>query len=177
MLFQSDMAVAAPAAAVAALHAKSSRLGLKLIPSMTGAYWGVLEQWRFDDPRYERIQRGEIPAGSDMDLIQTFSADMRAEDVVSWVATHYGDRVLDTRDAEIEALRRSIEIDRANTAKKEARLNAFLADSEQKVKDDTPHQRRLAVGADTVHPMVSGFGDAPPRNQDKPKKRKATTPE
>jgi len=167
MLLDKDGTPAPPQAALAMLKTKSSRLGLKMFPSMAGAYFGVTEEWKWDDPRRVRIQQGEIPPGSDFDLIHSFPPDMRAEDCAAWVQERYGDRILDTAEAEAESLRRSIELDRRNIAKKEARLEAFEQQNERKVLDDTAHQRRVAAGIETAHPMVAGFGDTPKRSTDK----------
>lgn len=42
--------------------------------------WGITWQWRDDDPRREMIQRGEIPEGSDRDVLAFAPPTMSLDD-------------------------------------------------------------------------------------------------
>jgi hypothetical protein len=166
MLFDAGFQVVPPAAAVAELRRVSHRLKLKLFPGLGGAYWAVMEQWRLNDARRERIKQNEIPPDADFDIATTFPPSMRAEDVVAWVSRTYGERVLDDVAAEAEAERQTIALMEAQVAAKKAKLDAFLVDSEQKVKDDSSHLRLVSAGVEKAHPMVAGFGTPPKRTTD-----------
>lgn len=138
---------------------------MALVPSVGGAYWAIKEQWSERDPRRARIARQEIPPTADSDIITTFPATVRAEDVVAWIDRHYGSRtsVDSTKDAQrvTEATEQRLATTQA------AKVERFTNEVVERGAKMTMRDRRLIAGAEAAHPMVAGFGEKPARGRKK----------
>lgn len=148
------------------LRAIDPRFGLRWVGLPTGGYFALTKAWEERDPRRERMRSGELPRGSAFDIEHMFPHDCPTGEMAAYVRARYGPR---NADNAAEQARRVGDAQVAQNAKAvDVALEAFDALSEQKVKDDTDHQRRLVAGADTAHPMVHGFGPSKRRKKDEP---------
>ncbi len=117
--------------------------------------WALKVRWPNDDPRWEHVRTGRIPESHGYDVEQRFPRDASPSDFVAYVRNRWGDRarsVNPARDAE-----RIVEAARANRRDvQEAQVDTVVEGSVQKVKDESDHLRRVKVGSERAHPMISG---------------------
>ena len=134
-----------------------------LVPSLGGAYWAIKERWPDRDPRRERIKRQEIPPNADSDIITTFPASVRADDVVAWVDKHYGTRT--TADPTKAAQTVTDAAESRMATNQAAKVERFTDTVVERGARMTMHERRVLSGGESAHPMVAGFGEKPARGR------------
>jgi hypothetical protein len=145
-----------PSSVLKRLAAVDERLSLRWMPSpLTGPYWALVERWRRGDPRWERVQSGELTEDHAVDMVAMLPPDCSVHDVEGWMLRKFG-RVI---DPEKEAAQQIERLQQANEKRKVTIREQFLVDQEEKHRRQTKHELEVSVGAATAHPMVSGVGD------------------
>lgn len=150
----------APASADAFLRTVDPLFFLKWVNGGKYAfsYWAIMRRWEERDPRRERIQRGELPASADADVFHFLPADCPAEQVEGYVLRFFQRSV----DKPKEAAQAAESTEKHNAG---VRADAIAALKEEvidrTIRMDT-HERELAAGATTAHPMVTVGVDLKP---------------
>jgi hypothetical protein len=153
-----------PQSVVSLLAAVDERLTIKWVPSVAGAYWAICEAWRRGDPRWELVQQGLMRESEAFDILKMLPPDCPAEQAEGILMRHFG-RTTDPRQEAAEAIAR---VQQHNTKQKEAHVESFLSEQEEKHARQTKHELKLSIGATDAHPISHGIGDSP-----RTKRRKA----
>lgn len=157
-----------PQSVVKRLAAVDERLSIRWVPSVAGAYWGIVERWHPDDPRWASVRSGEHPEAATYDLRAMLPPDCSAEEAEGFVLRHF-ERMGDHREAAAEKV---ATVGKHNAAVKAKHVESFLVEQEEKHVRTTKHELELVVGATPAHPISHGIGDSP-----RTKRRKAANPE
>lgn len=145
----------APQEAVRRLREIDERLSVKWVPSAAGAYWGIIEDWKRDDPRWQMVNAGEVDRAMAYDLRAMLPADCSAEEAVGFVERHFRP----VQNAAKEAAEKVERVQKHNRATKDKHIENFLVEQDEKHVRQTKHDLELVVGAATAHPISSGFGE------------------
>jgi hypothetical protein len=156
-----------PQSVVKRLAAVDERLSIKWVPSLAGAYWGIIERWRADDPRWPDVRNGVVREQDAFDLRAMLPPDCSAEEAEGFVLRRFT-RMGDAREAAAEKV---ATIAKHNAATKAKHVEGFMQDQEDKHIRTTKHELELSVGATTAHPISHGIGESP-----RMKRRKAAGP-
>ncbi len=144
------------------LRQLDERLSIEWVEGAWGSsYFGLFERWRQGDPRWERVQNGEIPEKKARDLIQMFPRHCPAPEMAAFVEQRWGARAIGNPVEEAERVVASAQ--RRLAEAKEAAIDKAVDTSMNRFNSETAHDRRLRGGNDSANPMVSGhdFTDAP----------------
>lgn len=144
-----------PQDAVRRLKAIDERLDLRWVPSAAGPYWGIIEHYKQGDERWERVRSGELPERDAYDLRAMLPPDCSAEEAVGFVERYFAP----VKDAAKEAAEKVEKVVRANRAVKDAHVEKFMVEQEEKQMRTTKHELEVQLGLATAHPMVSGVGE------------------
>ena len=147
-----------PQSVVKRLAAVDPRLSIKWVPSAAargGAYWGVIERWREDDPRWARVRSHELPETSAFDLRAMLPIDCSVDEADSFVARVFRP----VSDAAKEAAQKVEQVVKHNADVKDRHVERFMLEQEEKTAKTTKHEYEVQLGIATAHPMVSGVGD------------------
>lgn len=144
-----------PQEAVQKLKQIDPRLSLKWVPSAAGAYWGIIETYGEHDPRWSRVNSGELPRELAFDLRAMLPPDCSAEEAVGFVERYFRP----VGDARKEAAAKVEKIVRTNAEVKEKHIEKFIEEQEHKTARTTKHEYEVQLGLATAHPMVAGVGE------------------
>lgn len=144
-----------PQDAVRRLKAIDERLDLRWVPSAAGPYWGIIEHYKPEDERWSRVRSGELPEKDAYDLRAMLPPDCSAEEAVGFVERYFRP----VRDAAKEAAEKVEKVVKANREVKEAHVERFMVEQEEKHMRTTKHELEVQLGVATAHPMVSGVGE------------------
>jgi hypothetical protein len=90
-----------PSGVVARLREISPLLDLRLIQVPVAGelrqWWGVVGQWRPDDPRRQSVRSGEVGAESAYDLVAQLPLDCAPDEAPAYLARQVAERSDDTR--------------------------------------------------------------------------------
>lgn len=142
-----------PSEAIKRLNAIDRRLTLKWVGGLA-PYWGIVEPWSDDDPRWQDVSRGLVPKESAYEVRAMLPPDCSPEEVEGFVLRYF-ERVTDPKRQAFMKLER---VRQHNQAVKQAHKEAFLVEQEEKHARTTKHELELVVGGATAHPISSGFG-------------------
>lgn len=144
-----------PQEAVKKLRQIDPRLSLKWVPSAAGAYWGIIETYGEHDPRWARVNSGELPRELAFDLRAMLPPDCSAEEAVGFVERYFRP----VGDARKEAEAKVKKVVKANAEVKQRHVDKFLEEQEYKTATTTKHDYEVQLGLATAHPMVAGVGE------------------
>jgi hypothetical protein len=145
-----------PSEVVTALAKISPRLKIEWINGAWGqSAFYLKEGWREGDPRWQRVQTGEMSEAQAFDVLTSFPREIRTDDMVAWVARRYGDRAI-SRDPRAEADRLVEQAKKLYAQADEKNIDKVVEDGTRKVLDENDHLRLVRAGAERAHPMVQG---------------------
>ena len=73
-----------------------SRLSIEWVEGAWGcSYFGLFERWRQGDPRWQRVQSGEVPEKMARDLVQMFPRSCSTPEMAAFVEHRWGARAVD----------------------------------------------------------------------------------
>jgi len=160
-----------PQSVVRRLAAIDERLTIRWVPSVGGAYWAICETYRRGDERWALVQRGELREQEAFDILCMLPPDASSEEAEGILLRRFG-RV---EHAASEAQAQVERIARANAQQKQAHVDAFLREQEEKHERFTTHDAELVIGAATAHPISHGIGDNPRTSRRNTKARARST--
>jgi hypothetical protein len=138
------------------------RLSIEWVDGAWGcAYFGLFERWRQGDPRWSRVQSGEVSEKMARDLVQMFPRSCPAPEMAAFVEHRWGNRAVGYPVAAAEAAVARAQQSLANA--KEAAVDKAVSTSMDRFESESAHDRRMRSGNDTAHPMVSGHDFAEPK--------------
>jgi hypothetical protein len=127
--------------------------------------WGtssfaVKMQWADGDPRWERVQKGEISPAQAFDIEQRFPREIRTGEIVAWLRNRWGDRA---RVANPRAVAEKMIAEAQELLRKadEAAVDQVVETGTQRILDESDHARLVRGGFERAHPMVNGADFAP----------------
>jgi hypothetical protein len=150
-----------PQEAVKKLKQIDSRLSLKWVPSAAGAYWGIIETYAEHDPRWTRVNSGELPRELAFDLRAMLPPDCSAEEAVGFVERYFRP----VGDARKEAAAKVQKIVKTNAEVKEKHIERFMIEQEEKTARTSKHEYEVQLGLEKAHPMVYGVGEGKKRRK------------
>jgi hypothetical protein len=153
-----------PQSVVKRLAAVDERLSIKWVPSVVGAYWGIIERWRSEDPRWQDVRNGIVREQDAFDLRAMLPGDCSAEEAEGFVLRHFERVSRPDQQAEKQVDR----IVKHNRATKQKHVESFLEEQEHKTIRTSKHEHEVNLGVATAHPISHGIGDSP-----RTKRRKA----
>lgn len=139
----------APPLAQAALQAVDPRFFLKWVKGVM-QYWAICERWRDNDPRWERIQAGELSPENAWDVIGYLPLGCSAEEVEGYVLREFT-RVTDPKK-QAEAMVDAIE--KENNANKAKIIEAFTDEQGEKAIRTTKHDLMVQQGYETANAQI-----------------------
>lgn len=146
-----------PQEAVRRLREIDERLSVKWVPSAAGAYWGIIEQWKESDPRWEYVKRGEFTRDQTYDLRAMLPPDCSAEEAVGFVERYFRP----VGHAATDAAEAIAKVTKFNKSVKEKHVENFMAEQDDKQVRTTKHELEVQLGVATAHPISHGIGDSP----------------
>lgn len=155
MLITPNFQPVPPQDAVKRLKAIDRHLDMQWVPSAAGPYWGIIERWREDDPRWSRVRCGEMPSSAAFDVRAMLPHDCSPHEADSFVMREF----TPVRDAAKEATQKVARVQKFNREKKEQHIEKFLEEQEHKTARTTKHDYEVQLGLATAHPMVAGVGE------------------
>lgn len=145
-----------PPSVVRRLQEKSPRLGLRW---MTGAhlpYWAVTQRWAGDDPRWARVQSGEVPEASAFDIAHIFTLDVTTEDMAAYIEQRWSETA--HRKTGGEAVKLADQTVTAQHQRDVATQNAHIArvtqESWERHERESRHDLRVRAGVEQAHPLI-----------------------
>lgn len=151
-----------PMDVVLRLKTIDERLSIEWVEGAWGqSYFGLFERWRQGDPRWARVQSGEIPEKSARDLVQMFPRHCPAPEMAAFVEQRWGSRAVGNPVEEAERM-----VAAAQKRLEDAKANAVdqtVDTSMERFAKTSAHERRLLGGQDTAHPMVGGADFTEPK--------------
>lgn len=126
------------------------------------SYFGLFQRWRQGDPRWERVQNGEIPESKARDLLTMFPRSCPAYEMAAWVEQRWGARAM-PKDPRKEADRLMEEAKRLYAQVQDDNIQKVVDESFERLGEESSHSLGLKAGVGTAHPMVAGIGDGPKR--------------
>lgn len=157
LLVSRDNVPIPPQQVVRRLEQLSPRLKIEWCAGAHRPYWGLKVRWPQGDPRWERVQTGEIPAAMAFDLDQMFPSDCAGEDMAAYVESRWGDRNLRSKaDAAEEADRIVNDAIKRRSDFMDSATHRVAVQSDERFARETKHDREVRAGVEKAHPMVRG---------------------
>lgn len=133
------------------------KYGLTLTVEWLNGAWGtsafvIKQRWPQGDPKWQRVQCGELNESMAFDVIARFPREMRTGDMVGWIRDKFGF----VRDPKAEADRLMAEAQKLYAEATETQLNHAVDQGTQRILDESDHLRLVRAGAERPHPMVPG---------------------
>lgn len=139
------------------LQAISPRLGLRW---MTGAhipYWALTEEWPTGDPRWAKVQSGEIPRHMAFGIAHIFRLDVTTEDMAAYVEQRWSETAHREEGgaAVKEADARVTETRVSTAAVKDRHIQRATQESLERHERESRHALRVRAGTERAHPMIT----------------------
>lgn len=152
-----------PTDVIERLRRIDERLSIEWVEGAWGvSYFGLFERWRQGDPRWSRVQNGEIGEASARDLVQMFPRTCPAPEMAAFVEHRWGSRA-QPNDPKAEADRLVAEANRLYEQAREQSVQKAVDVSMDRFDSESSHDRQMKSGNATAHPMVSGHDFAEPK--------------
>lgn len=120
-------------------------------------YFGLKKQWSSEDPRWQRVNTGELSPESAFDLEAMFPVDRTGEQMNAYLDNHYGERNrLSEADAAKEAERMAVASVEGQRKQLDANVTKTAHESNERSVRESPHEKRVRAGAEEAHPIVPG---------------------
>ena len=150
----------------ASVEQELARRGYPVKIEWVRAAWGAghfaaKQKWRENDPRWARVQSGEIPEEQAFDVAHMFPRECPTSEFVSYIENNWGNRI----DPRKEADRLIAEAMRLRAQADAEQVDGVVEHGIRRAQDDTDHQRLLRVEGthERAHPMVHGADFEPKR--------------
>lgn len=144
-----------PQEAVRRLRDIDERLSVKWVPSAAGPYWGIIELWKREDPRWARVRAGEITEGQAFDLRAMLPPNCSAEEAVGFVERYFRP----VGHAASDAAEHIQKVVKHNADVKAKHVETFMVEQEFKTARTSKHEYEVQLGVAAAHPVSSGFGE------------------
>ena len=140
------------------LKAVSPRLDLRW---MTGAhipYWAVTEEWPQGDPRWAKVQSGEVPRHMAFGIAHIFQLDVSTEDMGAYIEQRWSETAhrKEGGEAAKEAIQTVMDAQKSTHATKEKNVARAAQNSLERHERESRHNLRVRAGAEEAHPMIPG---------------------
>ncbi len=145
----------APPSVERRLREISPRLSVVWMSGAHRPYWALFAQWMPEDPRWEHVRAGRMPATDARDIEQMFPENCGTEEMAAYVEQRWGDRARST-DVVKDAERIVSESLAAQSQVQESLIGRTIDNASQHFADENEHLRNVRAGAELAHPMVRG---------------------
>lgn len=155
-----------------AVEAAGEKNGLTLTVEWLDGAWGtscfvVKQRWPQGDPKWQRVQCGELDERNAFDVITRFPREMRTGDMVGYIRDKFGY----VRDPRAEAAKLIAEAERIMRDAQESQVDKAVEQGTQRILSESNHARLVRAGAERPHPMVHGADFTSDREPDREPKR------
>lgn len=148
-----------PSAAVLGRLTKiNPRYDLRWVNAAVAPYWGFVERWREDDPRWARVRAQDISKEWAFDLLAQVPGGVSGDEAVAWLEKSM-ERVDDPGKFAEEQLDKTV---KHNADAKAAHVDAFIQDQTDQAVRLKPRQRKVRDGQEGAAAMVGSPMDGRP---------------
>lgn len=133
------------------------------------AYFALFKRWSPGDPRWQRVQSGEIKDEDARDIVQMFPRECPTHEMAAYVENRWGARNAPA-DPRAEADRMVAEAQKLYAQAEAESIDRAIDVSNQRSERESRHDLRVRAGADVPTPMVTVAADVSPAVPDGPKR-------
>lgn len=133
------------------------------------SYFGIFQKWGPNDPRWQKIQSGEIAPDKCWDLAQMFPRECPPAEMAAYVEHRWGVRNI-PKDPRAEADRLVAQAQKLYAEAEAGNVDRVIDDSNERSAKTTMHQMELRAGAAAANAQVTvakeikkDVGDGPKR--------------
>ena len=139
----------APPLAQAALKAVDPRFFLRWVNGVL-KYWAICETWRDNDPRRERIRKGELASNADWDVIAYLPLGCSAEEVEGYILREFV-RVTDPKKQANDMVE---QVKKENEDQQSKLKEAFVNEQGERGAKTTKHELLVQAGLETANAQI-----------------------
>jgi len=138
------------------LQEKSPRLGLRWMAGAHIPYWGVTQRWAPDDPRWARVQSGQMAESEAFDIAHIFKLDVTGDDMAAYIEQRWSETAhrKEGGEAAKEAIQTVMDAQKSTHATKEKNVARATQNSLERHERESRHALRVRAGAEKAHPMI-----------------------